>query len=206
MRRRRHRLRSQATLEFAFVAPLFLVCFFASIDAGLWAVQNGAEVSAVEQGARLAAAAGAQPVAVSGPDARSVTAAIQSRLQQALFATRIVAWCNPAAGEPCAPPPAAACAGAACAYARCPATPAQVEAVFGPRAVALCVEERTPPPCAAAAAGSVAATYCHDTPMITVRLVGHVASLVPPGFGLGGGGGEIPSDIGATTHTLRFAP
>lgn len=42
--------------------------------------------------------------------------------------------------------------------------------------------------------------------MVTVRLVGHVASLVPPGFGFGGSAGEIPTDVGVTTHTLRFAP
>lgn len=182
----RRRTRSQATLEFAVVAPLFLVCFLASIDAGLWAVQNGAEVAAVEQAARLAAASGAAPVGAPPPDARTVTAAITPGLQQALFATRIVPWT----------------AGA------CPATPSGAEAVIGARTVALCIDEHAPPPCATAPSGVSAPypPYCNDTPTVSVRLVGHVASLVPPGFGLGGSGGEIPADITVTTHTLRFAP
>ena len=181
--RRRHR--SQATLEFAFVAPLFLVCFLASIDAGLWAVQNGAEVAAVEQAARLAAASGAAPVGAPPPDARTVAAEVTPALQQALFATRIVPWT--ASG--------------------CPATPAQVESVDGARTVALCIEEHAPPQCTTPAGVSPPSPpYCTDTPTVSVRLVGHVASLVPPGFGLGGSGGEIPADIAVTTHTLRFAP
>ena len=56
--RRRHRHRGarrvgQATVEFAFVAPLFFLCFFAAIDAALWALQTSASVSAAEQAARL---------------------------------------------------------------------------------------------------------------------------------------------------------
>lgn len=185
-RRRRRRTRSQATLEFAFVAPLFLVCFLASIDAGLWAVQNGAEVAAVEQAARLAAASGATPVGAPPPDARTVTAAVTPGLQQALFATRIVPWT----------------AGA------CPATPAGAEAVVGARTVALCIDEHVPPACMTAPSGVSGPypPYCDDTPTVSVRVVGHVAALVPPGFGLGGSGGEIPADITVTTHTLRFAP
>jgi hypothetical protein len=42
--------------------------------------------------------------------------------------------------------------------------------------------------------------------MITVRVIGFVASLVPTGFGPGAGGFELPTDVSATTHTLRFAP
>lgn len=178
--------RSQATLEFAFVAPLFLVCFLASIDAGLWAVQNGAEVAAVEQGARLAAAAGPAPVGTAAPNADAVTAGVTPRLRQALFATRIVPWTGGA----------------------CPQTPAQVEAAVGARTVAICVDEHPPPACGAPPPGTAGPypPYCNDTPTVTVRLVGHVTSLVPPGFGLGGAGGEIPADIAVTTHTLRFAP
>ncbi|MBV8529459.1 MAG: pilus assembly protein [Candidatus Dormibacteraeota bacterium] len=185
-RLRRRRTRSQATIEFAFVAPLFLVCFLASIDAGLWAVQNGAEVAAVEEAARLAAASGAAPVGAPPPDARTVTAAVTPQLQQALFATRIVPWTEGA----------------------CPATPADAEAAIGARTVALCIEQRVPPACVtpAGSAGAPTPPYCTDTPTVSVLLVGHVASLVPPGFGLGGSGGEIPADIRVTTHTLRFAP
>ena len=178
--------RGQATLEFAFVAPLFLVCLLASIDAGLWAVENGAEVAAVEQGARVAAASGVAPVGAPAPDARAVTVAVEPRLRQALFATTITAWPGPA----------------------CPATPAQVESALGARVVALCVEEHAAPACDAASGGSAPPSppECGDPPTVSVRLIGHVASLVPPGFGLGGSGGEIPANVGVTTHTLRFAP
>ena len=172
-----HRTRAQATIEFAFVAPLFLLCFLATVDAGLWAVQSSAEVSAVEQAARLAASAGSSPL--------SSAALVASRLAQALFATRLMAWPR-----------------------SCPTSPAEVESRFGPRVVALCIDEHDPPLCNAATAGTSppSRAYCADTPTITVRLVGHVASLVPPGFGISGSGGEIPADVSATTHTLRFAP
>lgn len=168
------------------VAPLFFVCFLAAIDAGLWAVENGAEVAAVEQGARLAAAAGPSPLGAPPPDSRSVTAAVAPRLRQALFATKIAAW------------PAASC----------PASPAQVEAALGARTVAVCVDEHAPPPCVQppAALASPYPQYCDDSPTVSVLLIGHVASLVPPGFGLGGSGGEIPAELSVTTHTLRFAP
>ena len=177
--------RGQATLEFAFVAPLFLVCLLASIDAGLWAVENGAEVAAVEQGARVAAASGAAPAGAPAPDARAVTIAVEPRLRQSLFATSITAWPGPA----------------------CPATPAQVESALGARVVALCVEEHGAPLCSPAP-GSAAPSppECGDPPTVSVRLIGHVASLVPPGFGFGASGGEIPANVGVTTHTLRFAP
>lgn len=176
--------RAQATIEFAFVAPLFLLCFLATVDAGLWAVQSSAEVAAVEQAARLAASAGSSPLSSVAPNVRTVTATVATRLQQALFATRLVPWPQP-----------------------CPASPVRVESVFGPRVVALCIDEHDPLPCnAAAVAPSPSSASCSDTPTITVRLVGYVASLVPPGLGITGSGGEIPTDIAATTHTLRFAP
>ena len=184
-RMHRRRVRAQATIEFAFVAPLFLVCFLATVDAGLWAVQSSAEVSAVEQAARLAASAGSSPLSSAAPDARTVTATVSPRLVQALFATHLVAWPR-----------------------NCPTTPADVESKFGPRVVALCIAEHDPPACNLTSTGSTSPppAYCADTPTVTVRLIGHVASLVPPGFGISGSGGEIPTDITATTHTLRFAP
>jgi len=182
---RRRRARAQATIEFAFVAPLFLLCFLATVDAGLWAVQSSAEVAAVQQAARLAASAGSSPLSSTTPDVRTVTATVSTRLQQALFATRLVAWPR-----------------------GCPAAPGSVESLFGPRVLALCIDEHDPLPCSAAGTGTTppSSSYCSDTPTITVRLVGYVASLVPPGLGITGSGGEIPTDITATTHTLRFAP
>ena len=185
--------RSQATVEFAFIAPLFLVCFLATVDAGLWAVQNSAEVAAVEQGARLAASAGGSPLAGSAPDARAVTAAVENHLAQALFATRVVPWCGAASAPGCAP-------------VSCPSSPADVEAHFGPRVVAICVHENAVAGCGGAPGSPAASLYCADTPTVTVRLVGHVASLVPPGIGFSGAGAEIDADVAVTTHTLRFAP
>jgi hypothetical protein len=42
--------------------------------------------------------------------------------------------------------------------------------------------------------------------MITVRVIGFVAAFVPPGFGPGATGFELPTNISASTHTLRFVP
>lgn len=183
---------AQATLEFAFSVPLLLLCLFATVDAATWAIQTSAAVAAVEEGARLAASAPGTPVAEQPPTAAQVTGGVIAQLKPALFATSIRPWC----------------AGAACASAGCPSTPAQVEAAFGPRVVAVCVHENAPPRCSAAAtaASEAAPPYCDDPPTVTVRAVGFLASLVPPSFGLGWPSGEIPISVGATTHTLRFTP
>jgi hypothetical protein len=194
----RTRRRGQASLEFAVVIPLFLLCLIGALDAGLWALQTSAEVSAVESAAMLASSAGADPTAEVAPDARTVTAAISARLRAALFGTGIVSWCGPAGSGVCA----------ADVSERCPATPAEVQAKEGPRVVVVCVTEQDPPACAIPPPG-VAAPYpqgCEDSPLITVRVIGFVASFVPPGFGPGAIGFELPTDIAATTHTLRFAP
>lgn len=187
MARRRMR-RAQATLEFALVAPLFLLCFLAAVDAGLWAVQNSAEVSAVEAAARTAASAGASPLGTSAPAPDAVAAAAIRQLQNALFATRVVAWCG---------------AGRTCATAECP-TPLQVQAALGPRVVAVCVREDDPAACSGVPTASN--PYCDDSPTVTVRITGYIASLVPPGFGIGAAAGELSTDMSATTHVLRFAP
>ena len=189
--------RAQATVEFAVVIPLFLICLIGALDAGLWAVQTSAEVSAVEQAATVAASAGSDPTAETAPNAQAVTAAVSSELRAALFGTGIVSWCGPVAG---------ACEAATAQD--CPSTPAEVQAKEGPRVVVICVSEQDPPACVTPPPG-VPAPYprgCDDSPMITVRVIGFVASLVPPGFGPGAAGFELPTDISATTHTLRFAP
>jgi TadE-like protein len=194
----RARSRAQATVEFAVVIPLFLLCLVSAVDAGLWAVQASAEVSAVEQAAMVAASAGLNPTAATAPDARAVTAAISGELRTALFGTEIASWCAPASGGACRPD----------ALQSCPSTPAEVQAKEGPRVVVVCVSEQDPPACVTPPPG-VPAPYprgCGDSPMITVRVIGFVASLVPPGFGPGAIGFELPTDISATTHTLRFAP
>ncbi len=178
------------------MAPLFLLCLLGSIDAAVWALQQSAEVSAVEAGARTAASAGGSPAGTTAPDARAVAATIADRLGPALFATRLVAWCGDAASAPhCAPAP-------------CPPSPAVVEATYGPRVLAVCLQTQRVAPCTQPPSGVPPPypPYCNDTPTVTVRLVGFVAALVPPGFGPGEVGGELPTDIVATTHTLRFAP
>jgi TadE-like protein len=188
----------QAIVEFAVILPLFLFCIIAALDAGLWAVQTSAEVSAVEQAAMIASSAGTSPLSVTAPDTRAVTAAISGRLRSALFATTIRSWCAPDASGGCAPD----------TTQTCPSTPAEVQAADGPRVVVVCASEADPPACTPPPPG-VASPYpagCGDSPTITVRVVGFVASFVPPGFGPGAGGFELPTDISATTHTLRFAP
>lgn len=194
----RARSRAQATVEFAVVIPLFLFCLVGAIDAGLWAVQTSAEVSAVEQAAMVAASAGSSPTAETAPDARAVTAAVSRELRAALFGTSITSWCVAGPGGACRPD----------ASQSCPSTPAEVQAKEGPRVVVVCVTERDPPACVTPPPG-VPSPYprgCGDSPLITVRVIGFVASFVPPGFGPGAVGFELPTDISATTHTLRFAP
>jgi hypothetical protein len=185
-------------VEFAVVLPLFLFCLSGALDAGLWAVQSSAEVSAVEQAAMIASSAGSSPLSETAPDARAVTAAISGRLRSAMFGTSIETWCATDASGDCAPD----------STQHCPTTPAEVQAADGPRVVVVCVSESDPPACTTPPPGQ-AAPYppgCDDSPMITVRVIGFVASLVPPGFGPGASGFELPTDISATTHTLRFAP
>jgi TadE-like protein len=194
----RTRSRAQATLEFAVVIPVFLLCLIGAIDGGLWAVQTSAEVSAVEQAAMVAASGGTNPTAETAPDARAVTAAISAELRSALFGTGVVSWCAPAPSGACRPDTAQSC----------PSTPAEVQAKEGPRVVAVCVSEQDPPLCVTPPPG-IPSPYprgCDDSPMITVRVIGFVAAFVPPGFGPGAAGFELPTDISATTHTLRFAP
>lgn len=184
----------QALIEFAVILPLFLFCVVAAVDAGLWAVQTSAEVSAVERAAMIASSAGTSPVSETAPDARAVTAAISARLHSALFGTAIESWCAPAPSGGCAPD----------TTQHCPSTPAQVQAADGPRVVVVCVSEADPPACITPAA--LNPEGCGDSPTITVRVIGFVASFVPPGFGPGAGAFELPTNISATTHTLRFAP
>jgi hypothetical protein len=190
--------RGQALLEFAVVLPLFLLCMIGALDAGLWAVQTSAEVSSVQQAAMIASSAGSSPVSETAPDARAVAAAISGRLRSALFGTTIESWCATDATGACAPD----------STQHCPTTPAQVQSADGPRVVVVCVSEADPPACTTPPPGQPAPwpIGCNDSPMITVRVIGFVASLVPPGFGPGAGGFELPTNISATTHTLRFAP
>lgn len=200
---RRHRHRGarrvgQATVEFAFVAPLFFLCFFAAIDAALWALQTSASVSAAEQAARLAAAAASSPQSEDTPSPAVLLGAVRAQLQQALFGTTVVAWCHPAGG-PCPAP-----AGAVAVFAHCPTGPDEVEQHFGARTVAIC-DDTSPASVPCPAAPLPPTPRCGDPPTVTVHVIGFLASLVPPLSGLGWHAGEIPIDIVATTHTLRFA-
>lgn len=184
------------------MAPLFFLCFFAAIDAGLWAIQTSASVSAADQAARLGAAAANTPQSEDTPSPTVLLAAVRTQLQTALFGTRVVAWCPPGGGA-CPAPPGAA--GAAAVFASCPTAPDQVQQQFGPRTVAVCDDTSAPAP-ACPAAPLPPIPRCGDPPTVTVHVIGYLASLVPPLSGLGWHAGEIPIDVVATTHTLRFAP
>lgn len=198
--RRRLAIGAQATVEFAFMAPLFFLCFFAAIDAGLWAIQTSASVSAAEQAARLAAAAAGSPQSDETPSPAVLFGAVSNQLRQAMFGTTVVPWCDPGGG-PCATPQAGANGGP---FARCPTTPEQVEQRFGARTVAVCDEISAPAPiCPPSPLPPT--PRCGDPPTVTVHVIGFLASLVPPLSGLGWHAGEIPIDVVATTHTLRFA-
>lgn len=177
------------------MAPLFFVCFFAAIDAGLWAVQMSAAVSAADQAARVAASAAGTPESQDTPPPPVLLAAVRSQLQSALFGTHVVAWCDPRS---------ASCPGGAAAFAQCPATPDVVEQQLGPRTVAVCDETSAAAP-ACPAAPLPPTPRCDDPPTVTVHVIGFLASLVPPLSGLGWHTGEIPVDVTATTHVLRFA-
>ena len=125
-------------------------------------------------------------------------ASIRGQLQQAMFGTTVVAWCGPAAAV-CAGPASSA---ATSPLVACPVSPAEVEQRFGPRTVAVC--DITSPPAPACPPPPAAPTpRCGDPPTVTVHVIGFLASLVPPLSGLGWHG-EIPIDVVATTHTLRF--
>jgi Flp pilus assembly protein TadG len=80
------------------VAPLFFLCFFAAIDAGLWAIQTSAAVSAAEQAARLAASAARTPQSEDTPSPRVLFAAVRNQLGQAMFGTTAIASCQPSGG------------------------------------------------------------------------------------------------------------
>lgn len=214
LRRQRRRRGGQATVEFAFCLPLYLLVFFATIDAALWAIQTSACVSAAEVAARLAASVQAQStcsppspscmtIVTSGtettPLAADVTLQVRRNLQQAMFGTTILPWCRPDSGS--IPPDQRT--GANChqdgIFRTCPTGPGDVLGApradgFGDRVIVVCVEERGPP-------GGDPAT---DPPSVVVKVVGYLASLVPPAFGIGWRAGEIPIDIGARTHAQRF--
>ena len=171
--------RGQALVEFAVVLPLFLLCLIGALDAGLWAVQTSAEVSAVEQAAMIASSAGSSPASETAPDARAVTAAISGRLRSALFGTTDRELVRDRRERRLR-------AGLPRSSAR--RRPAEVQDADGPRVVVVCVSEADPPACTTPPPGQ-AAPYppgCDDSPMITVRVIGFVASFVPPGFGPGG--------------------
>jgi hypothetical protein len=196
-------------VEFAFCLPLFLICLFGAVDAGLWAIETNACVSAAEEAVRLAASSPGSPAGDPNhpdlpPAAADVTAQVRVHLQQAMFGTRILPWCATAADLPPDRLTGANCPQVA-PFDTCPATPQEVQRQFGDRVVVICVHENRLPVCAVTP--SPARPDCPgESPSVTVRVIGYVASLVPPAFGLGWRGGEIPVDLGARSHTQRFNP
>ncbi|MFN2569947.1 MAG: TadE/TadG family type IV pilus assembly protein [Candidatus Dormibacteria bacterium] len=180
----------QSTIEFALMLPLFLLCLLATVDAALWAVQSSATVSAAEEGARLAAAAAGDPRSQATPASADIARRVGPRLTSAMFGTAVRAWCGP--GE------LVRCPGSA-VPATCPDDPQAVQDRFGPRTVAICVQERipgcAPPPCVSREGSNV-----------SVRVIGYLASLVPPVLGLGWKAGQIPINVHVRTHAVRFNP
>ena len=183
--RPRRRRCAQATIEFAFSAPLLLLCLFGTVDAAAWALQNSSAVAAVEEGARLAASAAGSPLGEQAPTTAQVTAGVTTQLRTAMFGTAVRPW--PSAG--------------------CPDSADAVERALGSRVLAVCVHEVDPVPCVRPPSATTLGVpaLCGEPATVTVRVVGFMASLVPPSFGLGWHGGEIPLDVRATTHVLRFA-
>ena len=173
------------------MAPLFFLCFFAAIDAGLWAIQTSASVSAAEQAARLAAAAATHPQSEETPSPGVLFAAVRTQLQQAMFGTsggRLVRPRRRTLSRRRRRPVAAACSRAA----RPVPTRSSSASVRAPSRSAT----RPRPPAPACPAPPLPPTpRCGDPPTVTVHVIGFLASLVPPVSGLGWHAGEIPIDI-----------
>ncbi len=119
------RRRGQSTIEFALVAPLFLLSLLASVDAALWSLQTSDVVASSEAGIRVAVSAYGAPHRAGGPtpDSAQVEAEIAPHLRQALFGTAVMPWPAPPGSS-------------------CPTSSAAVERVLGPRVIAVCVENR----------------------------------------------------------------
>jgi hypothetical protein len=220
---RRRRGRGQATLEFAFMLPLYLLVFFAAVDSALWAIQTGAAVSSAEVAARLAAsvqvctgppscASGSLIIDTAGveraPVAAEVTAGVRKQLQQAMFGTTVVPWCHENAGRAPDQRTSSSCTNSLGKYSRCPDKPEEVlnsdvlSGAGGPgisnRTIAVCVEVEDlcaplPQPCG-------------ESPNVTVKIIGYLASLVPPALSIGWKAGQIPLNVGARIHAQRFNP
>lgn len=222
---RRRRRRGQATVEFAFVAPLFFLCFFGAIDAALWAVQSSASVSATEETIRTAAGASGSGLDVKDtPSIDAVYDRVAPKLKLAMFGTTVAKWCwdqaqqnagmyhtkvRPGAHD-CSQSPQST--GSNITYDAndpfnvCPRDPKDVERVFGARTIVICVQSdpntnTAANPCDTP--GQIAGVT-GDTPWVRVEVVGYLASLVPPAYGLGWNGGEIPMDVGSMTRSFRF--
>lgn len=176
--------RAQATMEFALVAPLFLLVLFASIDASVWAVQSTAIVAATEQAARVAASASLTASTSTTPDSNAVFQRISPQLRNVMFGTTLAPWCDGAGRCPGS--------GGAFPYDACPTSPTDQR--FGSRANTLVVCVQTLP-----------SRYTGDSHIVEIHVLGYVRSLVPPSLGLGWKAGQIPVNVVAATHVLTFA-
>ena len=174
----------QATVEFAFVAPLFFLALFTAVEAALWTIETSAAVSVADEGARFAASAQVQPQL--GPAQKqtdltlTVYQQVQTRLQAAMFGTRVLEQ------SPC---PTLSSIPAATVYI-C------VTIVQNPRANA----QNNNPTFNAANIVCPPTNICPK--LVDVEVVGHLASLMPSGLFFGSG---VPVHVGAETHALTFA-
>jgi hypothetical protein len=84
-------------VEFSIVFLLFLVCLLATIQAGFWALDNMAAVTAVENGTRIAAlplqpSEGGNPASETPAGATGVDAKVVSELRAGMVSTPVVVW------------------------------------------------------------------------------------------------------------------
>lgn len=83
--------RGQAMVEFAIVIALFVLLLLPILDAGIWALESDAAVSAVEQGVGIALAASGSADA-SRTSERLVYGQVAPALREAMLGTAVEDW------------------------------------------------------------------------------------------------------------------
>ena len=81
--------RGQATVEFAMVAGLFLLCLLGAMSASIYTVQRAAAVTGVADGARIAAGGTPGPAGANTPDLAGAVPAVVRVVAPVMVGTRI---------------------------------------------------------------------------------------------------------------------